>query len=70
VKHQQKKPVNPFEDISFWLNLVCVDFSFGFSETNEKESGKDEIPVKAGDYNITAGSGYARTLIGGLINFS
>jgi hypothetical protein len=36
----KQKPDNPFDDISFWLELAATDFSFGF-DTGRNGAGAE-----------------------------
>ena len=40
---------NPFDDVLFWFQLVCTDFSFDLVEKNmNKEKTKDNKSIKKG----------------------
>ena len=38
--HNQKENKNPFDDLSFWLTIATIDFTFGLFENDKNTEPK------------------------------
>lgn len=50
MKHKPEEQYNPFDDISFWLQLASMDFTFGLEENMDRKIdasiSKDQPPER------------------------